>query len=76
MNNSLTLSPEQVQQRLSDPGQHYVVRFKIPAEGEITVHDMIRGDITFRLCELDDKVLYKSDGMPTSWTTIRWISPM
>ena len=65
LNNSLTLSPEQVQQRLSDPGQHYVVRFKIPAEGEITVHDMIRGDITFRLCELDDKVLYKSDGMPT-----------
>ena len=65
LNNSLTLSPEQVQQRLSDPGQHYVVRFKIPVEGEITVHDMIRGDITFRLCELDDKVLYKSDGMPT-----------
>ena len=65
LNNSLTLSSEQVQQRLSDPGQHYVVRFKIPAEGEITVHDMIRGDITFRLCELDDKVLYKSDGMPT-----------
>ena len=65
LNNSLTLSPEQVQQRLSDPGQHYVVRFKIPAEGEITVHDMIRGDITFRLSELDDKVLYKSDGMPT-----------
>lgn len=64
LNNSLTLSEEEVAAKLAG-GEHYVIRFKIPAEGEITVHDMIRGDITFHLAELDDKVLYKSDGMPT-----------
>lgn len=64
LKNSLTLPPDEVRAKLA-AGEHYVIRFKIPAEGEITVHDMIRGDITFRLSELDDKVLYKSDGMPT-----------
>lgn len=64
LKNSLTLPAAEVQKKLA-AGEHYVIRFKIPAKGEITVHDMIRGDITFRLSELDDKVLYKSDGMPT-----------
>ncbi|MDD4820222.1 MAG: glutamate--tRNA ligase [Flavobacteriales bacterium] len=64
LNNSLNMTPEALKAKL-DQGGHYVIRFKIPAEGDITVHDMIRGDVHFHLSELDDKVLYKSDGMPT-----------
>lgn len=64
LRNSLTLPPDEVA-RLLAASEPYVIRFKIPAEGDITIHDMIRGDITFRMAELDDKVLYKSDGMPT-----------
>ncbi|MCR4827891.1 MAG: glutamate--tRNA ligase [Bacteroidales bacterium] len=64
MQNSLTLSAEEVQRRL-DSGEHYVVRFKFPADLDITVHDLIRGDVTMNSNLLDDKVLFKSDGMPT-----------
>ncbi|MBR6441145.1 MAG: glutamate--tRNA ligase, partial [Bacteroidales bacterium] len=42
-----------------------VVRFKFPADTNITVHDLIRGDVTMNSNLLDDKVLFKSDGMPT-----------
>ena len=64
MENSLSLSAEEVQRRL-DSGAPYVVRFKFPADTEITVHDLIRGDVTMNSNLLDDKVLFKSDGMPT-----------
>ncbi|MBQ1276483.1 MAG: glutamate--tRNA ligase, partial [Flavobacteriales bacterium] len=64
LSNSLNMTPEELKEKL-DSGEPYVIRFKIPAEGDITIHDMIRGDITFHMSELDDKVLYKSDGMPT-----------
>jgi len=64
MKNSLSLSADEVQRRL-DSGEHYVVRFKFPADTEITVHDLIRGDVTMNSNLLDDKVLFKSDGMPT-----------
>ena len=64
LSNSLNMTPEELKEKL-DSGVPYVIRFKIPAEGDITIHDMIRGDITFHMSELDDKVLYKSDGMPT-----------
>jgi len=47
-----------------DIGEH-VVRFKMPLEGETTVHDLIRGPITFSNAELQDLVLLKSDGLPT-----------
>lgn len=46
-------------------GQSYVIRAKLPLSGEITVHDIIRGDITFDNSLLQDAVLLKSDGMPT-----------
>ena len=62
--NSLSLSKEEVAQRLSS-GAPYVVRFKYPADLDITVHDLIRGDVTINSNLLDDKVLFKSDGMPT-----------
>jgi glutamyl-tRNA synthetase len=42
-----------------------VIRFKTPAEGKTTFHDLIRGDVTFENANLDDFVLLKSDGYPT-----------
>ena len=64
MENSLTLPSEEVRQRL-ERGDQYVVRFKFPEHTDITVHDLIRGDVTMNSDLLDDKVLFKSDGMPT-----------
>ena len=64
MENSLSLPADEVQRRL-DAGDQYVVRFKFPANIDITVHDLIRGDVTMNSNLLDDKVLFKSDGMPT-----------
>ena len=64
MQNSLSLPADEVQRRL-DSGEPYVVRFKFPDNIDITVHDLIRGDVTMNSRLLDDKVLFKSDGMPT-----------
>ena len=64
MENSISLPADEVQRRLA-AGEPYVVRFKFPADIDITVHDLIRGDVTMNSRLLDDKVLFKSDGMPT-----------
>ncbi|MBI4649228.1 MAG: glutamate--tRNA ligase [Bacteroidia bacterium] len=64
MKNSLTLSQNEVEQRISS-GAPYVIRFKIPENEDIEVYDIIRGNIVFNTAVLDDKILYKSDGMPT-----------
>ncbi len=64
MANSLTLPAEEVQTRIQS-GAPYVVRFKYPANLNIQVHDLIRGEVVVNSNLLDDKVLYKSDGMPT-----------
>src|SRR5574344_187770 len=64
MENSLSLPADEVQRRL-DSGEPYVVRFQFPPDTDITVHDLIRGDVTMNSNLLDDKVLFKSDGMPT-----------
>lgn len=64
MVNSLTLPADEVQRRI-ESGEHYVVRFKYPANMDIHVHDLIRGEVVINSNLLDDKVLYKSDGMPT-----------
>ena len=65
MNNSLTLSKEEVAQRLAN-GEKYVVRVKIEPGEEILVNDIIRGEVRINSSILDDKVLYKSaDGLPT-----------
>lgn len=58
------LSPEEVQQKL-DVGVPYVIRQKVPLEGEITFHDVLYGDITVDCSTLDDQILIKTDGMPT-----------
>ncbi|MBR1644890.1 MAG: glutamate--tRNA ligase [Bacteroidales bacterium] len=64
MQNSLSLSAEEVKRRI-ESGEPYVVRFRFPENTDITVHDLIRGDVTMNSRLLDDKVLFKSDGMPT-----------
>ncbi len=51
--------------RRAEAGEMHTIRFKAPLEGEITVHDRIRGAITFQNEILQDTVLVKSDGIPT-----------
>ncbi|MCL4151572.1 UNVERIFIED_CONTAM: hypothetical protein GTU68_012024 [Idotea baltica] len=62
--NSLVLSEEEVQKRI-DAGDKYVIRFKNPQSEILFMEDEIRGRITIKTNTLDDKVLFKSDGMPT-----------
>ncbi len=64
MKNSLTLPADDVAARL-EKGDPFVVRFKMPRNEEVRFQDIIRGWVVFSTNELDDKVLYKSDGMPT-----------
>ena len=64
MCNSLTLPDSEVQLRINN-GAPYVIRFKFPADTEIHVRDLIRGEVIVNSNLLDDKVLFKSDGMPT-----------
>lgn len=64
MKNSLSLAQDEVQRRL-DAGDPYVIRIKIPRKEEIRVTDMIRGNVLVHSSQMDDKVLFKSDGMPT-----------
>ena len=64
MKNSLSLSEEEVKRKF-EAGEPYVIRFKMPEEQHITVNDRIRGEVEVNTNQLDDKVLFKSDGLPT-----------
>jgi glutamyl-tRNA synthetase len=64
MRNSLTLSEAEVKQ-LMDAGTPYVIRLKVPKKEEIRLNDLIRGWVMAHSSQIDDKVLMKSDGMPT-----------
>ncbi|QRM88694.1 glutamate--tRNA ligase [Lacinutrix sp. WUR7] len=64
LNNSLSLSAEETQTKL-DAGDAYVIRFKSPQNETLHLTDIIRGNVTIDTNVLDDKVLFKSDGMPT-----------
>ncbi len=64
LDNSLTISREKVAERIAS-GEQYVIRFKTPVNEILELKDIIRGDIKFDTNLLDDKVLFKSDGMPT-----------
>ena len=64
MDTSLLLSSEEIKSRI-DSGEDYVIRFKTPTDRIIELTDLIRGSIKFDTNLLDDKVLFKSDGMPT-----------
>jgi glutamyl-tRNA synthetase len=64
LKNSISLDDVQWNAML-DRGESYVVRFKMPPDEEISFNDLIRGNIVVNTNTLDDKVLFKSDGMPT-----------
>lgn len=64
LKNSLSLSREDVQSKL-DADEPYVIRFKSPQDEILHLKDVIRGDMEIDTNILDDKVLFKSDGMPT-----------
>ena len=64
MKNSLTLPQDEVESKLAN-NEPYVIRFKMPRNEEVKFHDEIRGWVVFNTSQLDDKVLFKSDGMPT-----------
>ncbi|MCE7864818.1 MAG: glutamate--tRNA ligase [Bacteroidetes bacterium CHB5] len=64
MDNSLTLSKSEVAQKLA-ADTPYVIRLKVPDSEEIELNDLIRGAVKVHSSQIDDKVLMKSDGMPT-----------
>ncbi|WP_291722750.1 glutamate--tRNA ligase [Bernardetia sp.] len=64
MRNSLTL-PEDETKKLLENGTPYVIRLKIPRKEEVRLNDMIRSWVVVHSSAIDDKVLLKSDGMPT-----------
>ena len=64
MKNSLTLSKDEVEKRMAE-GAEYVVRIKMPRKEEIKFHDEIRGYVSVQSNQIDDKVILKSDGLPT-----------
>ena len=64
LNNSLNLTEETIQKRIKEKVP-YVVRFKMPLDEKVEMEDMIRGKVTVNTSVLDDKILFKSDGMPT-----------
>ena len=64
LDTSLNVSREIVEARIAN-GEHYVIRFKTPVNETLHLHDIIRGEVNFETSLLDDKVLFKSDGMPT-----------
>jgi glutamyl-tRNA synthetase len=64
LTNSISLSKEDVEKRIAN-GDDYVIRFWSPQDETLHLKDIIRGDIQIDTNVLDDKVLFKSDGMPT-----------
>ncbi len=64
LDNSITVEADKVAERIAN-GEDYVIRFKTPVDEILELKDIIRGDIRFDSNLLDDKVLFKSDGMPT-----------
>jgi glutamyl-tRNA synthetase len=64
LDNSLSMMPEEVQKRIAS-GEDYVIRFLTPPDEKLELVDIIRGTMTIDTNVLDDKVLFKSDGMPT-----------
>lgn len=64
MRNSLTLPDDEVK-ALIENGTPYVIRLKVPRKEEVRLKDMVRGWVMVHSSTLDDKVIMKSDGMPT-----------
>ena len=64
MKNSLTLPEEDVKARL-ESGEPYVIRLKVPLKEEVRLKDLVRDWVHVHSSAIDDKILLKSDGMPT-----------
>lgn len=64
MRNSLSMPPAEWQ-GLLEAGAPHVIRLKVEPGQEVLVRDEVRGKVRFQSSELDDKVLFKADGMPT-----------
>ena len=64
MKNSISLSEDEVKNRLNNE-EKYVIRIKMPRNEEVKIHDVIRGWVVVNTNNMDDKVVFKSDGMPT-----------
>ena len=64
MNNSENLTKEETEKRLAE-GVPVTIRLKIPKDEAIVINDLVRGEVVFQSNELDDKIIMKSDGMPT-----------
>ncbi|HNR86379.1 MAG TPA: glutamate--tRNA ligase, partial [Taishania sp.] len=64
MKNSISLPADEVKRRIEN-GDPYVIRIKMPRNVDVRFEDMIRGWVTVNTNNLDDKVLFKSDGIPT-----------
>ena len=64
LNNSLSISDDETQKKINS-GEPYVIRFKCPTDETLYLEDEIRGSIKIDTNTLDDKILFKSDGMPT-----------
>jgi len=64
LKNSLTLPADEVSRKL-EAGEPYVIRMKMPRNTDVRFEDIIRGWVVVNTNNLDDKVLFKSDGMPT-----------
>lgn len=64
LKNSLVFSAEETQRKIAN-GEEYVIRFKSPENETLHLNDSIRGEMKVETNILDDKVLFKSDGMPT-----------
>ena len=64
MKNSISLSEDEVKAKI-EAGESYVIRIKMPRNEEVKINDVIRGWVVVNTNNLDDKVIFKSDGMPT-----------
>ncbi len=64
LRNSLTLSEEETQKLIAD-GEPFVIRFKMPENETVVMNDLIRDRVEVNTSVIDDKILFKSDGMPT-----------
>jgi glutamyl-tRNA synthetase len=64
LNNSISLEESEWKQKIEN-GDPYVIRYRMPPDEDIYFDDLIRGQIVVNTSTLDDKVLFKSDGMPT-----------
>ena len=64
LNNSLKLGQDITEEKIKN-GEPYVLRFKMSENTEVEANDLIRGNVRFNTSTLDDKVIFKSDGLPT-----------